>query len=690
MAEDNRDYGTVILREVDQSYTEMKVKIGETIKLPFPKFIPDTAFIGWENHNSNQLYTNKLTVLVTYIELFPFYLIFDEYTKFSIPPESMQPNINYFFHTIKNCNYTIKEEKEKNQKFFPLIRQLNISRCFDMLETFDELKNIESIRFKSFNYENNHTGIQHRINTCKPINNVNFNFIQKYICDIFSPIDPFSLQLAIPYFSAYKDELSGTNEIEELEMPLAYYLKYYKIWNLIYCTKIKLITQKLSNEIQNKIKILQGFVDKAKTKLIELNTYDTTILLVNKNYKSHSKGFVTKEKEWEELYDCYEALRKDGNIAEPIYIYESRGRLSSCSLNRYVVTARNHSSISKVSLYLLKQNQLPPYGFDNCSNLKKVFINSSFQYFIPSCTFRNCYKLEYAEFKNCEDIKREAFKGCKLTSISFPKELRKIRYKGFSECELPHTISFPYSIDLELKAFYKSNEIKIIFEGELINIGNACFAENNFLEEVVFMPSVKKLNIEKYAFKACKNLQKVDLPNSIEILKQGCFIECLNLQSISLPPSLIKIESSAFRNCMSLKKVEINGNKISVIGINAFYGCQQLTEIEIPSSIQKIELDAFDGCIKLESIIIKNKTLILNTLSVYESYDGCLYDQNYETLLIIPQGKNGILYLHKNLKHIDKRIFNYKYNIRNLEIANNTALDKKELQLFIDSCLSIK
>ena len=474
-------------------------------------------------------------------------------------------------------------------------------------------------------------------------------------------------------------------------MSLEYYFMYFDIWNLIYCEKITLNTQRISYAIQEKIILLSNLVNNTKTEYIEIKTCDRTILFYNKNYKKHAKNLIVKENEWDELCNCYNTLRKMKLITEPTYIYDSNNHLSCCSLNSHMVTARSHTSIHKTSLYLTNQEQFPANGFENCFNLEIAFINATVPYYIPSCAFRNCYNLRHVEIKNCIEVKREAFKGCWLESIEFPEELKEIGYKSFSECKLPDIIYFPSSINMELKAFYKSNEKKIIFGGKIVNIGDECFSENKFLKEIEFKNSVQMVQLGKYAFKACTNLKTINLPNNIEVIKTGCFSDCLELSSISLPLSLIKIGTSAFRNCISLEKVKIEGNNIRKIGINAFYCCKQLTEIEIPSSIKEIELNAFDGCSKLESIIIKKKVFISDNFSSYDSYDGCLYDRNFETLLIIPQGKKGTLYIHRNLKHINKKIFTNKYDITNLIITDETEINaKNEILTLIQNCLSIE
>ena len=70
--------------------------------------------------------------------------------------------------------------------------------------------------------------------------------------------------------------------------------------------------------------------------------------------------------------------------------------------------------------------------------------------------------------------------------------------------------------------------------------------------------------------------------------------------AISVPSTLggfsvTTIGEEAFRNCKSLTSVTIP-NGVTTIGENAFYGCGSLVSLEIPDSVIKIGDDAFCYC----------------------------------------------------------------------------------------------
>ena len=84
--------------------------------------------------------------------------------------------------------------------------------------------------------------------------------------------------------------------------------------------------------------------------------------------------------------------------------------------------------------------------------------------------------------------------------------------------------------------------------------------------------------IDEYGFSECKNLETVNLPDTIEIISKNAFAGCTNLKNINLP------------------------KKLNTIGEGAF-SKTKITEIEIPSSVEYIESEAFGNCNSLEKVV---------------------------------------------------------------------------------------
>ena len=111
--------------------------------------------------------------------------------------------------------------------------------------------------------------------------------------------------------------------------------------------------------------------------------------------------------------------------------------------------------------------------------------------------------------------------------------------------------------------------------------------------------------IGDYAFYWCRNLNSIDIPNSVTTIGDSAFGACSSLTNINIPNSVTTIGKDAFAFCYSLTSINIP-NSVTTIGDYAFNGCASLTSINIPNSVTTIGKGAFSGCDSLTSINIPN------------------------------------------------------------------------------------
>lgn len=132
-------------------------------------------------------------------------------------------------------------------------------------------------------------------------------------------------------------------------------------------------------------------------------------------------------------------------------------------------------------------------------------------------------------------------------------------------------------------------------------IANNAFINNQNVKKLTI--SYGTLQIGDYAFSHCKQLEFVELPETLEKIGIGAFSCCSALKAITIPDKIREIERETFQNCESLNQVIIEGC-IESIGENAFSYCISLESIKIPCKVKRIECDAFYSCKRLESILI--------------------------------------------------------------------------------------
>lgn len=101
-----------------------------------------------------------------------------------------------------------------------------------------------------------------------------------------------------------------------------------------------------------------------------------------------------------------------------------------------------------------------------------------------------------------------------------------------------------------------------------------------------------------YAFRDCRGIAEVRLPNGIKKIGQESFKGCVRLKKINIPTSVMDIEHSAFRGCENLASIDIPQG-ISEISFNTFEGCKNLKSVSLPFTVKNIDDYAFEDCVSL-------------------------------------------------------------------------------------------
>ena len=98
-----------------------------------------------------------------------------------------------------------------------------------------------------------------------------------------------------------------------------------------------------------------------------------------------------------------------------------------------------------------------------------------------------------------------------------------------------------------------------------------------------------------YAFFACDDLKKVEIPDSVSSIGMLAFVNCHNLIDITMPKEANSIGYGAFEDCESLKNIIIPIG-IEWIQSNCFENCTSLVAITIPQSVTHLGQSAFYNC----------------------------------------------------------------------------------------------
>lgn len=138
-------------------------------------------------------------------------------------------------------------------------------------------------------------------------------------------------------------------------------------------------------------------------------------------------------------------------------------------------------------------------------------------------------------------------------------------------------------------------------------------------------------SIGRYAFSGCKNLKKISIPVSVEIIGLAAFSGS-GIESIHLPANLKTISTAAFSGCTNLKSVEFPDalakiehhafeksglvrmelpDTVTTMGSDVFSECPNLEFVKLPRNLEVIEMGMFKKCAKLQSVVFPENVKVI-------------------------------------------------------------------------------
>ena len=294
-------------------------------------------------------------------------------------------------------------------------------------------------------------------------------------------------------------------------------------------------------------------------------------------------------------------------------------------------------------------------AFYNCSGLTSIDIGNGVTS-IGYAAFMGCRGLTSIIIgNNLKSINSDAFYNCNsLTSVTVHCQHVGHWFNGFSTIKEVIIGDEVTSIDV---AFRNTTWYNNLPDG-LIYIGKVAYTYKGTMpENTAIVLEDGTTGIAGYAFKDCKGLASIEIPNSVTNIGSSAFSGCNGLTSITIPNSVTSIGSSAFSNCSGLTSVTI-GNSVTSIGGSAFQNCFSLTSVTIGNSVTSIGDRAFEDCSGLTSITIPSSVTSIgnsafwNTPWYNNQPDGLVYAGKvvYEykgtmpenTAIVLEEGTTGI------------------------------------------------
>lgn len=196
--------------------------------------------------------------------------------------------------------------------------------------------------------------------------------------------------------------------------------------------------------------------------------------------------------------------------------------------------------------------------------------------------------------------------------------------------------------------------------GSVSRIGRGAFHNCAFSKVSL---SSRITEIGDYAFKDCKSLWYITLPNNLQTIGEYCFYDT-DLGTIDVPASVIDIGEGAFASCKSMVSATLGNCKIASLPTYIFNDCINLGSVTLPNNLKKIGDAAFDSCEKLSSIALPTTLETIGT----SAFGGCSSINNIvipDSVTSIGDGAFGLciklnnIKLPSNLQVIGQSVFSY-------------------------------
>ena len=181
------------------------------------------------------------------------------------------------------------------------------------------------------------------------------------------------------------------------------------------------------------------------------------------------------------------------------------------------------------------------------------------------------------------------------------------------------------------------------------SIGEGAFSNLEGLKTIIIPPTVKR--IEQNAFKNNTTLENVIIQErngeGVQYIGYSAFRECKNLKNINLPDTITYIGGSAFRSDGNLDNIKLPKNLKELYGLT-FSGCSSLKNLELSENLEKLGGQCLSGTLITSLKFTQNlKTIEDGALSIstlqeidtsennyFEFKNGGLYSKDLKTLVI--------------------------------------------------------
>ncbi|MBR1634338.1 MAG: leucine-rich repeat domain-containing protein [Lachnospiraceae bacterium] len=231
----------------------------------------------------------------------------------------------------------------------------------------------------------------------------------------------------------------------------------------------------------------------------------------------------------------------------------------------------------------------------------------------------------------------------RMTSLSLPETLKRIRMDAFKGCTSMETLELPESLttlggaafaectalkELTVRSNLKTEEMstgspflhagleRIVIAEGVTSVPGALFESGCADLESLYLPRTLK-TLGSLAFNGASSLRELTIRSDIRMnyvyFRDGAFRDS-GLERITVADGVTALPGYIFTGgCANLKELHLPGTIVS-IGPSAFDRCPELGELELPASLKSVGEYAFRGAESLKEIHIRSNLKVTKDL----------------------------------------------------------------------------
>jgi hypothetical protein len=200
-----------------------------------------------------------------------------------------------------------------------------------------------------------------------------------------------------------------------------------------------------------------------------------------------------------------------------------------------------------------------------------------------------------------------------------------------------------------------------------------------------FCRNLKSLNIPdsvteigEAAFEFCSALNSVKLPNKLTILKQQIFSCTKNLKEIDIPASVKIIEVNSLGWSFSLETIHLHDG---LEELNDLTECKTLKNVLIPKTVKKIASGIFQKSRYMSEIKLDKENLYFCII------EGSLYSKDKTKLIAVPFNKRKEFDMPYGVQMIEDFVFKGFEKLKNIVFPDSLQIIGHRA---FEGCISLK